>query len=398
MHARSWVVLSLSLAASMPPNLACSTSAVLGTDNSRGGGPTEVAAIRDGGSVTQGPMSGGGPQEDAATSVGVGDGATSQGPGAKHVVTQLDAAAANLGPLPQLTNVTATEREDSVGIDFDPTDNAVDYRVYALPNPSDVMTNADGSLTIKNAIYRCAGLRQSFDLPNNTSNSLNRPSAGQTYVNGTSSWGATVPSKPTLGYVFLTPASDRLAVYAIAIHATAPENGWRETRPKVYTTDSTQRQTLLAQGGRDDGIVFYVPSAASAATQTIYGSEAAQVVAGQGWMQYTDSYFGAADKASHAKDATPPAPAFQVLAAPASGAVPLMSVLYQAPQGHVELVAGNERFKRASNQGQGPLWHLEWSGLQQPTTLVVEALASGCPYRGLLSPESLAGPPQKTIF
>ena len=52
-------------------------------------------------------------------------------------MTQLDAAPDNdLGPLPMLTNVTAVERDDSVGIDFDPVDNAVDYRVYVLVLPA----------------------------------------------------------------------------------------------------------------------------------------------------------------------------------------------------------------------------------------------------------------------
>src|SRR5580698_3592046 len=36
-----------------------------------------------------------------------------------------------------------------------------------LEQSSDITNNADGSLTIKNAIYRCAGLRQTFDLQNN---------------------------------------------------------------------------------------------------------------------------------------------------------------------------------------------------------------------------------------
>jgi len=393
MTARSLIVLELLVAAALPIYVGCSSSTAVhssqGSPNGAGSGGV--------GSTDGGRGSGSGPAPRDAGSFG--DSATSSSPDNKHVVTQLDAAVgANMGSLPPLTNVTATEREDSVGIDFDPIDNAVDYRVYPLPNPSDVTTNADGSLTIKNAMYRCAGLRQALDLPNNTTNDVNKPDAGQVYDNGVYSWGATVPAQPTLGYVYLTPAPDRSPVYAIAVHPLAPENGWREARPKIYTTDPSQRQMLLSQGGRDDGIVFYVPSAASAATQTIYGSERAEVVAGQGWTQYTDSYFTAAGQASHAKDSTPPAAAFQVLTAATAGAVPLMSVLYQGPQLHVELSAGNERFKRAANQGQGPLWHLEWSGLTQPTTLVVEALSSGCPYQGLLSPQSLSATPHQPFL
>jgi hypothetical protein len=327
------------------------------------------------------------------------DGPTSVDPEAGSIAGQLDAAPdSDLPALPTLTNVVVTEREDSVGIDFDPVDDAVDYRVYPLPAPSDVTVNSDGSLTIKNAVYRCAGLRQALDLPNNTENSVTNPDAGQAYVNGQYSWTAEIPTMPTLGYVNVTPGPGLLPVYAIAIHPTAPEVGWRESRPKVYTTDASLRQTLLTQGGRDDGIVFYVPATASSATQTIYHSETATVVAGQGWTQYTEYYFASADMASHAQDTTPPAPAFQVLSAPGSGTKPLMNVLYNAGQNHVELSPGTERFKRAANQGPGPLWHLEWSGIAAPTTLVVEALASGCPYQGFLSPQSLNAPPHQTFF
>ncbi|HXN33872.1 MAG TPA: hypothetical protein VN894_18510, partial [Polyangiaceae bacterium] len=236
MRARSLVVLGLLVAVALPVHVGCSSSAAHGTDNGRGGGsPGGVAMSGQKGPGVDGSASGPASEDGGS----LGDGSTSPGPDNKRVVTQVDAAVgANVGPLPPLTNVAATEREDSVGIDFDPIDNAVDYRVYPLPNPSDVTTNTDGSLTIKNAIYRCAGLRQSLDLPNNTSNNVNKPNAGQVYVNGMYSWGATVPAKPTLGYVYLTPASDRLPVYAVAVHPTAPENGWREARPKIYTTDS----------------------------------------------------------------------------------------------------------------------------------------------------------------
>jgi hypothetical protein len=289
--------------------------------------------------------------------------------------------------LPWMTNVVALEREDSVGIDFDPVDNAVDYRVYPLPSDGDITANSDGSVTVKNAIYRCAGLRQTNDVPNGIQNNLTSPDAGQAYINNQYSWAVSVPDTPTLGYVYVDPGSGLVPVYAVGINPTAPEVGWREARPKVYTTDSTVRQTLLGSGGRDDGIVFYVPSAASSSTQTIYHSEGAVPV--QNWIQYTEYYFLAADQSMRAMDKTPPSPAFQVLTAAADGTQPLMAVFYQPPQQHVELAVGKERFTRAANQGPGPLWHLEWAGLTQPTTLVVEALSSGCPFQGFLSPQHL---------
>jgi len=44
------------------------------------------------------------------------------------------------------------------------------------------------------------------------------------------------------------------------------------------------------------------------------------------------------------------------------------------------------------------MWHLEWSGITEPTTLVVEALASGCPFQGFLSPQSLSLPPHQPLL
>jgi hypothetical protein len=315
------------------------------------------------------------------------------------IVGQLTTPPSTVLPaLPILTNVNALEREDSVGIDFDPVEGAVDYRVYPLPADSDVTANSDKSVTVKNAIYRCAGVRQTYDLPNNAGNDVKNPDAGQVYAYGQYAWQAKVLTTPTLGYVYVTGASDRQPVYAVGVHPYSNENGWREARPKIYTTSATTRQTLISQGGRDDGIVFYVPAAASSSTTTVYHSETKQV---QGtntfWGEY---YFTSADMASHASDTTPPAAAFQVLTAPAlaDGTQPLMAVSYQPSQAHTELSVGPERYKRATHQGPGPLWHLEWSGISKTTTLVVEALATGCPFQGMLAPQALSAPPHQTMF
>lgn len=334
-----------------------------------------------------------------ATSSTQSSGPTSQNAG-NITVGQMDGGPGNtaLPSLPQLTNVVATEREDSVGIDFDPVDGAIDYRVYPLPDPSSVTVNADGSLTIPNTIYRCAGQRETFDMANNV-DSNGTGCAGYDYDGGLAfgpnaqcPWQATIPANPTLGYVYVVPGDGLVPVYAVGVYPTAPEVGWRESRPKIYTTDTTLQQQLLSQGGRDDGIVFYVPEAASSSTQPVYHSEDTIY---QGIAEY---YFGEADVASHASDATPPAVAFQVLSATANGAVPLQAVFYEPGNNHTELSVGNERFKRAAYQGVGPLWHLEWSGMTQPTTLVVEALSSGCPFQGLLATTSLNAQGHQPFF
>jgi hypothetical protein len=309
-----------------------------------------------------------------------------------------------LPPLPALTNVVATERDDSVGIDFDPVEGAVDYRVYPLPADGDITKNADGSVTVKNAIYRCAGLRQTFDVANNLNSDgglTPQSSDGTglfTYDGNGYAWKTQVPANSTLGYVYVSPGAGRSPVYALAGYTLERELGWSASRLKIYTADDNQRTTLVAQGWRDDGVAFYVPSAASAATTAIYASQTAAPQAGKTYTQYVQYYFTAADMQAHAKDTTPPAQAFQVLTAAADGAQPLMAVFYEPLENHVELAVGNERFQRAAHQGPGPLWHLEWSGITKPTTLVVEALASGCPFQGFLSPMHLEAPPHQTFF
>jgi Repeat of unknown function (DUF5648) len=360
-----------------------------------------VACASKSGSVGGGGTDGGG--------VGIYDGSVLDGGLPYVTVGQLDAAPpTTLPPLPQLTNVTGVEREDSVGIDFDPVDTAIDYRVYALPADGDVTTNADGSVTVKNAIYRCAGLRQTFDLENN----LNSGNSALVTLNPPFNWQSKAEANPTLGYVYVTPGAGRVPVYAVAgypapaeMGGVPPEVGWRESRFKIYTTDANQRQTLLAQNWRDDGIVFYVPSAAGSTTQTVYSSQnvmASSNGAGDSFTQHLQYYFGAADQATHASDTTPPAAAFQVLAAADTSASPatqpLMAVFYATDQAHTELAVGNERYQRALNQGNGPLWHLEWGGVTQPTILVVEALKSGCPYQGFLSAQPLSAPPHQTFY
>jgi hypothetical protein len=368
MQRRISIVLTLSVVSTLALVMSCSTSAGNGSAS-------------DGG-VEAGPL------PDAGTVVGQLD-------GSPHTV---------LPALQALINVVVTQRDDSVGIDFDPVDNAVDYRVYPLPNDSDVTVNADGSVTVKNAIYRCAGLRQTFDVANNLNSDggiTPQSSDGTglfTFDGNGYAWKTQIPTKPTLGYVYVTPAPGRVPVYALAGFTLERELGWSESRLKIYTTDTKQRQTLIANRWRDDGIVFYVPAAASSSTSTIYSSQTAQPQAGKNYTQYIQYYFTGVDLQAHAKDTTPPAPAFQVLNAAADGTQPLMAVLYQPLDNHVELAVGNERFQRAAYQGPGPLWHLEWSGIAKPTTLVVEALASGCPFQGFLSPTHLAAPPHQTFY
>jgi hypothetical protein len=90
----------------------------------------------------------------------------------------------------------------------------------------------------------------------------------------------------------------------------------------------------------------------------------------QDWTQHSQHYFLEAERATHDKDTTPPSAAFQILRGTTADTEPLYAVLYQPNQPHTELSVGKARFARAANQGSGPLWHLEWSGITAPTTLV----------------------------
>jgi hypothetical protein len=174
----------------------------------------------------------------------------------------------------------------------------------------------------------------------------------------------------------------RIPVYALGDPAVNGDNPcyfmrWDESRVKKYVTDPSQRQSLIAAGWRDFGIPFYVPAPGAAGTVQV--------------LTAIDMYFvDATEQAARAN--LNPTPAFTVLAASAAGTLPLKRVYYHnaCGAGHDELVAGEARFQHALRQGNTPVTSLLWTGLTGPTTLAVEALDSGCPFQGHLSPASFA--------
>ena len=93
-------------------------------------------------------------------STGMGGGAAGTSnvmPGANGMVID---AKTSLAALPKMSRVAATATDDNVNITFDPVDGARDYRVYVLPDDEDISSDGSGHITIKNAVYRCAGDRQ----------------------------------------------------------------------------------------------------------------------------------------------------------------------------------------------------------------------------------------------
>jgi hypothetical protein len=255
--------------------------------------------------------------------------------------------------------------------------------VYVLPSNDDIMPLADGGLTVKNAVYRCAGNRQ---VPAATVDAAPQVPSGliRTLVDNQDVQGYKRSlAEATLGYVYALPGDGRVPVYALGENGPQDDNDcyfqrWDSTRVKRYVTSEDDRAALIKMGFRDDGIAFYVPAAASDATVQIDTS-----VDG-----LTRFYFPDGPEVAKRKD---PQPAFVALAAATDGAVPLMRVFYSSNCGaaHDELVASKSRFDRVRLQGdKQPLYALHWSGLTASTILVVEALDAGCPYAGFLAPKS----------
>lgn len=317
-----------------------------------------------------------------------GSGAQGGSAGDSGVVGQVDGGVTTTLPdLPPMTNVFAEENDDSVSIRFAPVDDARDYRVYPLPKDEDIQVDGSGNVVVKNAIYRCAGDREApdavaDDAPDVQSNAI------RTMVDNQEVGGYTRQlADATLGHVYLSPGPGLIPVHVMGDSAPDADQTdcyfarWTESRVKKYVTTESEYQELLDQNWRDDGIQFYVPEAADGTTRQIYMDD--------GDAQY---YFpeGAEADAHEQKS-----PAFLVLSQPGTGTVPLMRVFYQqaCARSHDELVPGKTRFERAWKQGSKQPWlTLTWSGITAETTLVVEALDTGCPFQGHLSPKSIANP------
>jgi hypothetical protein len=285
---------------------------------------------------------------------------------------------ANLAPL---VNVQSVVRADNVSVTFDPVDGAKDYRIYPVPTGS-----ADAGMLGK--IYRCAGNRPAPSLP--VDNEPLPPSgAMKAYISHDVRGYTRSSAQVTLGYVWNAPGAGRIPVYALGDPAFNGDNPcyfmrWDESRVKKYVIDSSQRQSLIAAGWRDFGIPFYAPAAGAAGTVLVFTAVDPDRFGGP--MYFADAQEQAARASLN------PTAAFAVLAAAEAGTVPLKRVYYSnvCGAGHDELVAGEARFQHALRQGNTPVTSLLWTGLKGPTTLAVEALDSGCPFQGHLSPVSFS--------
>ncbi|HYP87614.1 MAG TPA: hypothetical protein VEQ59_05665, partial [Polyangiaceae bacterium] len=285
-----------------------------------------------------------------------------------------------------LPNLKAEIDGSTARITFDPQGDAADYRVYALPKKEDV----SGS-SIKNAVYRCAG---GYAVPAPAIDDAKMPENPGIRTKVTASvkgYSRTMKDDATLGYVFTTPADDRVPVYALgdpdlkADNVMCYEMRWPESRLKKYTTSDAERADLISKRWRDDGIAFYAPKPGADGAAPIYSATETN----------TDvpAALYVADGPEHDQrkmQGYTLAESFSAYAKMKDGAEPLMRVHYEqtCARAHDELVAGAGRFNKAYQQGAQPVAELHFSGITEETTLVVEALDELCPFPGIISPTS----------
>ena len=366
MHARFFITSSLWLVLS-----ACGSDD--GNKNTTGGSGS--------GSSGGGSNNGGTPSTGGNDPVTTGGGPVRTGP----VFAGADCPSdTGLPPVHALPNVKGLIEGSNARITFDPQADARDYRVYALPK-----SKVSGD-TIAGAVYRCAG---DYEVPAPAVDDAEKPEnpGFRTRVNSQVKGFKRTLQDATLGYVYTTPADDRLPVYALGDSNLKADNAacysmrWPESRVKRYTTSDSERKDLLTKGWRDDGVVFYVPKPGTAGTEPVY-------LAPEDEDDFSAVFYvkGGAEHDKRADEGLTMTEAFLVYSTAPDGAEPLQRVYYEQTCGrsHDELVPGIARFNKAYKQGSQPIPELHFSGIAEEMTLVVEALDQKCPYQGALAPTS----------
>ncbi|MES1187597.1 MAG: hypothetical protein ABUL60_27510 [Myxococcales bacterium] len=310
-----------------------------------------------------------------------GDGLTCSGGACRKPCAASDATC--VPELPAIQNVKVDVRGDTAIIEFEPVSGALDYRIYPEPDPADWLIGTTGEVGVKNGIYRCAGDRVFQDRALDDANLFDCSITG--CDNARHDYART-EAESVLGYVFLTPGPDRVPVYRIA----NPNGGggfrnadwvvplYSEANSAEYVVDVAQRDALLANGWRDDGIAFYT---AKDATKNVYRIHYASGADWQGdnvVFFFTDGPEHDARAAQPAKDIEDLGVRFQILDSEVEGSVALHRVTY--PGSFDVLAAGEARFDQVLHQGVRPVWSLTWPGIKADTRFVIEALDAGCPF------------------
>jgi hypothetical protein len=371
MQARNLFMLSASLLCALC-SLACSSN-----ERSTGTPAAGSGQAAGGNPASAGSNAGGMPL--AAGSGGATAGAAPTFPGADcPSELGLSAAAA-------LANVTGAVDGSTVRISLDPLADAKDYRVYVLPRVGDVTGDA-----VKGATYRCAG-NYAVPFPAEDDNKLPENPGVRTRVASSVEGFVRTLDDATLGYVFTTPADDRVPVYALGDPDLKADNvdcyfmRWPESRVKKYTASEQERTQLLAKHWRDDGVAFYAPKPGAAGAVPVY-----LVVDSKAQSPAPLYLVKGAEYDERSSKGLDVAEAFSVYSATTDGAEPLMRVYYQqaCARSHDELAVGQARFNKAFHQGASPVAELHFSGITKDTTLVVEALDAECPFQGIVAPAS----------
>jgi len=279
-----------------------------------------------------------------------------------------------LPTLPRIDNVVATVRGDTAIVDFSAVDGALDYRIYPLPADDKILVGDEGQVSVKDAVYRCAG---SMPRDNRQRDQINR---FNTSLTPTIHGYVRKESDNILGYVFMTPKEGRQPVYRLANPDQLGGYAWEFQNPPAkeynagdYVVGTDARDELINKGWRDDGIAFYI---AEDGNKSIYRREYADAKLS---VFYTDD---GGEKAANEGAGGEGGERFKVLDKQAEGSVPLYRIFYSYWYDHDILVAGDANQKRVLYQGNIPITSLVWPGIGDDTTLVVEALDAGCPWPG----------------
>lgn len=267
---------------------------------------------------------------------------------------------------PPLQGLARQVRGDSVVFSFVPVENARDYRIWALPDPSTIQRRDDGSLLVPGAVYRCAG---------------DRPlEAWEAHLAGEMLDYARSEEEALLGYAYPVGAPGRLPVFALGHPAPSSDeltgSAFAVSRVTIYTASRTVRDQLLEEGYRDDGVAFYVPESGGDADVYHYVSEPQEWDQGRIYYLY---YASEGERSARGRQDGREERVFGLLGEPEEGAMPVYRVFHQA---HDVLALGGALRDRYLHQGNQPVSQVAWSGLTEKTTLVIEALDRGCPFEG----------------
>jgi len=353
---RSWAV-CLGLV-----GLACSSNDPVSPSET--GDPPDSAVVEDGG-TDEGNDAGQQPRPDAGQDAG-------QDAGPDTDLTPPPCSGDDCLPeLPELQNVKATVRGSTLLVEFSPVDDARDYRIYRYPASGRVLVENDGSLVVRDAIYRCAGDRPRPWRDRDGINLKSLSLEGQTHGY------MRTEEESLLGHVYLTPGDGRMPVYRLG----NPNRNAAYTWPSYvappgidftggdYVTSTAARDALLSEGWRDDGIAFYVPSDGTRMVHR-YESEDTQAI-----LFYVDG--------PEALARTGGSERFSILAEPGAGSVPLYRIFYALGADHDVLAPGGANRERVLSQGNVPVTTVSWPGMvDESITYVIEALDEGCPFPG----------------